>query len=72
METNDAVAKRIKELCKENNITLYKLSSLSGVPHSTLMSILNGSSNNPGVLTINKLCNAFEISLSEFFDSDFF
>ena len=72
METRAAVAERIKELCKENNMTMYRLCALSGVPHTTLISITNGSSKNPGINTIQKICRAFNISLSEFFSTDVF
>lgn len=72
MDTVKAAAERISELSKEKNITMYKLSMLSGVPHTTLTSILNGTSKNPGILTIKKLCDALDLSLSEFFDSDLF
>ena len=72
MEIREAVAARIKEICAEKNITMYRLGSLSGIPYSTLNSILNGRSKNPGIITIKKLCDAMEVSLSSFFDSDLF
>lgn len=72
MEIREAVAIRIKEICKEKEITMYKLSALSGVPHSTLLSIFNGDSKNPGIVTIKKLCDALEITLAEFFESEQF
>lgn len=72
MNTVKATAERINALCKERNMTMYRLSQLSGVPHTTLTSILNGTSRNPGILTIKKLCDALGISLSSFFDSDLF
>jgi transcriptional regulator with XRE-family HTH domain len=37
------------------------------VPQATIKSILNGESQNPGIVTIKKLCDGFDISLSEFF-----
>ena len=72
MELNKAVSARIEELCKENNITMYQLCALSGVPHTTIININNGSSKNPGIGTIKKICDGFDISLSEFFDSELF
>lgn len=72
MEIKEAIAIRIKELCKEKNITMYRLTKLSNVPHSTITSILDGTSRNPGTVTISKLCNALGITLSEFFDSELF
>ena len=72
METREAIAVRIKELCNEKGMTMYRLSALSGVPHTTLISIMNGDSKNPGIMTIKKLSDAFGISLAEFFTSEAF
>ncbi len=33
---------------------------------------MNGASQNPGVVTIKKLCDGLDISLTEFFDTDYF
>lgn len=67
MDTRNAVANRIKCLCAERNITPNKLSTISAVPQATIKSILNGESKNPGIVTIKKLCDGFEITLGEFF-----
>lgn len=72
MNTQQAVALRIRELCKQNHITPNKLSYLAAVPQSTIKSILGGESKNPGVVTIKKLCDAFEITLGEFFTTPSF
>lgn len=48
----DLVVERIYELCKEREITPNALSYLSGVSQSTVKSILNGESKNPGIATI--------------------
>ena len=67
MDTREAVAIRIRELCKAHGITPNGLSNLSGVPQATVKSILNGESRNPGIVTIKKLCDGFDITLEEFF-----
>lgn len=72
MKAKEAVALRIKELCKERNITINGLGYLSGVEPSTIYSMLNNRSKNPGVVTLKKLCDGLEISLREFFNSDIF
>ena len=72
MDIRIAVANRIKELCEEKGVSLYRLTKLSGVPHSTLMSILNGTSKNPGIITIYKICCALDITLSEFYNTHLF
>ena len=67
MDTRTAVVNRIKNLCKERNITPNALSYISAVPQATIKSILNGESKNPGIITIKKLCDGFGITLGEFF-----
>ncbi len=72
MGVYDAVVKRIYELCHEQHITPNALSYRAGISQSTVKSILNGESKNPGIVTIKKLCDGLEISLIEFFDTDDF
>lgn len=68
----DLVVERIRELCAEKNITSNALSYLAGVSQSTIKSILNGESKNPGIVTIKKLCDGMDISIIEFFDTEKF
>ena len=69
MDTREAVANRIRQLCKERGITPNGLSNTSAVPQSTVKSILGGESLNPGVVTLKKLCDGLEITLGEFFST---
>lgn len=69
MDTREAIAARIVQLCKERNITPNGLSNIAAVPQATIKSILNGESKNPGSVTIKKLCDGFEITLGEFFST---
>ncbi len=69
MDTAQTIAYRIRQLCKEHGITPNGLSNLAAVPQATIKSILNGESKNPGTVTIKKLCDAFEITLGEFFST---
>ena len=48
MKIKDAVAQRIIDLCKEKNIAINALGNISGVNPSTIYSILNTKSQNPG------------------------
>ena len=72
MKTKEAVAQRILELCRERNIAVNALANISGVSPSTIYSMLNQKSQNPGVVSIKKLCDGFEITVREFFDSPLF
>lgn len=69
MDTREAIARRIKQLCKERELTPNGLSNLAAVPQATIKSILNGESKNPGTVTIKKLCDGLEITLGEFFST---
>ena len=72
MNTKEAVAKRILDLCDKQNITVNALASISGVSPSTIYSMLNEKSKNPGIVSLKKLCDGLDISIREFFDSDLF
>ena len=72
MNTKNAVAERIIELCNQKNIAINALANISGISPSTLYSVLNEKSQNPGIVTIKKLCDGLDISLREFFDDDIF
>ncbi len=72
MDTREAVARRIEELCKERGLTVNGLANLAGLPPMTVYSMLNGKSQNPGIVTIKKLCDGFGITLGEFFDTELF
>ncbi len=72
MNISQAVAFRILELCKKNNITVNKLSTMSAVTQSTVNDIVNNRSKNIGIATIKKLCDGLEISITEFFDTPYF
>lgn len=72
MNTKEAVARRILELCAEHNIAINALANTSGVAPSTVYSMLNEKSKNPGVVSIKKLCDGLGISVREFFNSPLF
>ncbi len=72
MNIKQAVEKRIIELCDERNIAINALANISGVSPSTVYSILNEKSQNPGVVSIKKICDGLDISIRDFFNSDLF
>ena len=72
MDTREAVAFRIRQLCAARKITPNGLANLSAVPQATIKSIPNDESKNPGVVTLKMICDGFGITLEEFFDSDLF
>lgn len=72
MNISEAVAGRIIELCKERDITVNRLANISGVTQSTVNDIVNHKAKNIGIVTIKKLCDGIEITITDFFDTDTF
>lgn len=67
MHNENFCIRRIKELMKKNDDTLYRLSKRSGVSLSTLASMFEKNTD-PRVETIEKICAACDITVSQFFD----
>ena len=72
MNAKQAVSARIFELCKQRGIAINALANSAGISPSTIYSILNTKSMNPGIVTIKQICDGIDISLREFFDSPIF
>ena len=72
MNIGDAVRQRILELCEINDISVNKLSNISGVTQSTVNNIVSGRNSSATISTIKKLCDGLGISIEEFFNSDIF
>ena len=72
MNIGEAVKLRIIELCKDNNITINKLSTLCGITQSTLNNLVSGRNNSTTVSTIKKICDGLELNIIDFFSSPLF
>lgn len=67
-----AIGKRILNLAKERNLTINKVSMLSGMPHTTLLLFMNNETHDPRISTLLHICEAFDISLNDFFNDKLF
>ena len=72
MNIGEAVGERILELCRERDISINRLSSMSGVTQSTVNNIVSGRNRSTTISTIKKLCDGLGITIEEFFHSDLF
>lgn len=72
MKLEDAIRTRILNLANERNITINKVSTLSGLPHTTLLAFMNGETHDPRISTLLHICEAFNISFVDFFDCKLF
>ncbi|WP_207717370.1 helix-turn-helix domain-containing protein [Anaerosporobacter faecicola] len=61
--------KRIKELLDERKWSMYKLAKLSGISQSTLSNLFIRN-NDPSISTLEDICKAFGITLSQFFANE--
>ena len=67
MDFSDLVALKIKELMSEENITIYKLESLSGVYSSTIAMFLTRKTKTIRLENLLYICEGLGTNLSEFF-----
>lgn len=72
MNAKDAVARRIQVLCAQRSITVNELANRCGVTPSTIYSMLNQKSKNPGVVSVQKICDGLDISVRTFFNDPLF
>ena len=61
----DVVA-RIQDLCASRSWTYYRLAKASGIPYSTLSTMLH-KTNVPSVPSLMKICEGLGITLAQFF-----
>lgn len=66
MRVEEYITTRVKELCVKHKVTKYRLSQLTGMSQTALGNIMNMKSM-PTVLTLEKICDAFGITMAQFF-----
>lgn len=72
MNAKDAVGLRVQVLCAKYEITVNELARKCGVAPSTIYSMMNEKSKNPGVVSIQKICDGLDISVRDFFNDSLF
>ncbi len=72
MTVNDAVAKRVSDLLKANNISQYRLEQESGIQHGSMQCIMNGRNKTVTLSTVILLARGFHMTLPEFLDDEIF
>lgn len=72
MKSREAVVIRLEEICVEKGKNAHQLAYDAGVHPSTIKSIINGNSKNPGIVTIKKLCDGLDVTVYEFFHTIMF
>ena len=72
MDLNSAIILRIEEICKEKNINVCEASLGGGKSPSAIYDLIKGRTKCSKVSTIKAFCQGAGITLSEFFNKDYF
>lgn len=64
----DAISKRLLEICRERNITVNQLSTLSGISHTTIHDLVTGKSKNVKLKTLHKIAVGLNMTVSQLLD----
>ena len=72
MNLNDAIIKRIEEICKERNSNICDIALKGGMSPSAIYDLTKGRTKCSKVVTIKRFCEVAGITLSEFFDKEYF
>ena len=72
MGIKEAVVKRFQQLCQERNLKYNELATRSGVTPSTVYSMMDERRKDVSVITVKKLCDGLDISISAFFNDQIF
>ena len=72
MELNDAIVKRIHEICKERGLNICDACLKGGMSPSAIYDLVKGRTKCSKVITVKRFCEGAGITLAEFFDRDYF
>ena len=72
MKLNDAIIKRIEEICKERSSNICDISLNGGMSPSAIYDLIKGRTKCSKVITVMRFCEGAEITLAEFFNRDYF
>ncbi len=71
-QISKCISKRIIEISKSKNMSIYKLELKAGISHSTMCCLLNGKYRGVNIRTVFLIIQALEVSVLEFFNSPLF
>ncbi|MBQ4073173.1 MAG: helix-turn-helix transcriptional regulator [Clostridia bacterium] len=72
MSLNDAIVKRIEEICKEKDISICDACLKGGMSPSSIYDLIKGRTQCSKVITVKRFCEGAGITLAEFFQRDYF
>ena len=72
MNLHEAIIKRIEEVCAEKGVNVCDTALKGGMSPSAIYDLVKGRTKCSKVITVKRFCEGAGITLSEFFDRDYF
>ena len=72
MNLSDAIVRRIDEICGEKGSNICDIALKGGMSPSAIYDLVKGRTKCSKVMTVKRFCEGAGITLSEFFDRDYF
>ena len=68
----DAIVLRLQNICRKRGIRYNELATRSGVTPSTVYSLMSETRRDLSVITLKKLCDGLDMTITDFFEDDLF
>lgn len=72
MLIKEAIVKHLQDICRQRNMKYNELATVSGVTPSTVYSLMDASRKDLSVITLKKLCDGLDMTITESFDDELF
>ena len=72
MNINEAIIKRIHEICQEKGLNICDASLKGGMSPSAIYDLMKGRTKCSKVITVKRFCEGAGITLKDFFDRPYF
>ncbi len=72
MMLNDAIMRRINEVCEEKGVNICDACLKGGMSPSAIYDLFKGRTKCSKVITVKRFCEGAGLTLSEFFDREYF
>ena len=72
MKLNDAIVKRIEEICKDRGSNVCDIALNGGMSPSAIYDLIKGRTKCSKVITVKRFCEGAGMTLSEFFNREYF
>ena len=72
MKLNDAIVKRIEEVCEERKSNICDIALKGGMSPSAIYDLIKGRTQCSKVVTVKRFCEGAGITLSDFFNKEYF